>query len=72
MRKPIQLLTNAELADAIKYAFDCCVVPYSNGYSIRDSEGRTTMLAHLKELTTAQAERARMLMIDPPAEHGEG
>lgn len=52
-------LTNAELAVAIEDAFECCSQKYVGGQYTRDSEPGKLMLAHLKELTTTQALRAR-------------
>lgn len=57
------VMTNAELAEAIKYAFDCA----QSGCTIgKNSTASTeTMLAHLKELTALQARRAALFVVPP-------
>jgi hypothetical protein len=69
------VMTNAELAEAIKYAFDCA----QSGCTIgKNSTASTeTMLAHLKELTALQARRAALFvvpsgMVVPPNGQGNG
>lgn len=56
-------MTNAELSDAIKYAFDCA----QNGRTIGANSTKSTeaMLAHLKELTAIQARRAALFVVPP-------
>ena len=59
------MMTNAELADAIAYAFQCCDKGYTGGYQTSTTEAGKTMLAHLKELTAVQARRAALFTVPP-------
>ena len=55
------VMTNAELAEAIAYAFQCCDQKYVGGYETSQTNVGEEMLSHLKELLALQRARAGMI-----------
>jgi len=57
------MMSNDELAAAIKYTFECCSQTYIGGSKGSDTEAGKLMNVHLRTLTDIQASRAAMFQL---------
>lgn len=56
--EPSNTMSNTELSEAIRYAWDRCEQRYVGGYDTRTTEAGKVMLVHLKDLLAVQKARA--------------